>query len=642
MQTADLEDVPAASSLPAGDTAGDTIKDSAEDFEPFADYDRSEIDPASLGNLRTAWPALLELLASEPVLIGRMIGTMVGQGRRVEAEAAYDAWSATMSAAAEPDVTVLLTLADAAQALERLSDAASWLEKALVLAPEDPDIHARLGAHLESQGLWGRAYPHLAAAAAAEEMAEEMAEGMTEGTAGKIGAIRSLADAVGVPPDDPGLRQPDSVLVALARRAAKGVTPYPPVPGRVIHVTTALASGGAERQVVTVMRSLARPQIGLESVTLLCESLNPQRQYDFFLPLLADSPCEVVALDQRPLPDSWRDRPELAPFASLLERVEPAPRRHFLIALVLEFLARRPSIVQGWQDEAGTVVALAAVIAGVPKVFIRAASLRPGKLRERKETYFLKFRHMEELYKALLAIPSVTLLNNSAAGAADYADWLGIPAEAIGVLLNGVDGDSLSSPGANETTPAAAGLSADQPIVGSVFRPVDEKRPMLWMETAAIIAAANPRVRFAVLGDGPMHRAMIAFAKARGFANRLVMPGRITDVASWLALMDVFLLTSRVEGLPNVVLEAQWAGLPVVSANVGGVAEIVAQGRTGWYVDDPTPALLAERVLWCLTHRAWRDRVPAIVEEEVMPRFGIPAMTRTLLNFYGSPPGRVP
>ena len=101
------------------------------------------------------------------------------------------------------------------------------------------------------------------------------------------------------------------------------------------------------------------------------------------------------------------------------------------------------------------------------------------------------------------------------------------------------------------------------------------------------------------------------------------------------SMMDVVMLTSRHEGLPNVLLEAQSLGIPVVAPDVGGMSEVVEQGVTGWTIRDADANSLAERVLHCLTDRGWREvaaeRAPRFVRE----RFGIATMLRRNLEVYG-------
>ena len=73
--------------------------------------------------------------------------------------------------------------------------------------------------------------------------------------------------------------------------------------------------------------------------------------------------------------------------------------------------------------------------------------------------------------------------------------------------------------------------------------------------------------------------------------------GQSNDVGSWLSAMDVFLFTSVAEGLPNVLIEAQGFGVPVVSTNVGGVSEVILDGETGILVNSQSKKALGEAVI---------------------------------------------
>ena len=70
-------------------------------------------------------------------------------------------------------------------------------------------------------------------------------------------------------------------------------------------------------------------------------------------------------------------------------------------------------------------------------------------------------------------------------------------------------------------------------------------------------------------------------AAGLGLADRFVFPGQVRNVADYLACLDLFMLTSRVEGLPNSLIEAQLAGVPVVTADVGGAGETFEDGSSG-------------------------------------------------------------
>jgi glycosyltransferase involved in cell wall biosynthesis len=149
------------------------------------------------------------------------------------------------------------------------------------------------------------------------------------------------------------------------------------------------------------------------------------------------------------------------------------------------------------------------------------------------------------------------------------------------------------------------------------------------------VAKARPDAHFVICGDGPMRDEMNKYAAELGIADRVHLPGAQSNIGSWFKLMDVVMLTSRHEGLPNVLLEAQSLGVPVVAPDVGGMAEVVEQGQTGWTIKQADAAMLAERVLYCLTDQQWRqaavERAPRFVRE----RFGIETMLHRNLEVYG-------
>jgi glycosyltransferase involved in cell wall biosynthesis len=90
--------------------------------------------------------------------------------------------------------------------------------------------------------------------------------------------------------------------------------------------------------------------------------------------------------------------------------------------------------------------------------------------------------------------------------------------------------------------------------------------------------------------------------------------------------MDLVALPSSWEGMPNVILEAMACGKPAVTTNVGGCAELVVEGETGFLVPPGDEAALAERLLRLLRDPALRRRLGAAARERVQREFSIAAM----------------
>src|SRR5262249_5459172 len=110
------------------------------------------------------------------------------------------------------------------------------------------------------------------------------------------------------------------------------------------------------------------------------------------------------------------------------------------------------------------------------------------------------------------------------------------------------------------------------------------------------------------------------------------------DVDDMLSIMDVFLLTSQVEGLPNVLIEAQWLGLPVVTTNAGGAGEAIDPGRTGWLVDSAEPDVIASPIRELLLDPGRRREIRRTGPAFIAERFGVSRMIDETLEAYGFGP----
>src|SRR4029078_8223636 len=91
----------------------------------------------------------------------------------------------------------------------------------------------------------------------------------------------------------------------------------------------------------------------------------------------------------------------------------------------------------------------------------------------------------------------------------------------------------------------------------------------------------HPKTRFLLVGDGRLLPKAQELAEELGIANRILFTGRSTRLGFWMSKMDVFVLLSRYEGLPNVLIEAQYMGVRVVTTPAGGAAECLIDGVTG-------------------------------------------------------------
>ncbi len=128
------------------------------------------------------------------------------------------------------------------------------------------------------------------------------------------------------------------------------------------------------------------------------------------------------------------------------------------------------------------------------------------------------------------------------------------------------------------------------------------------------------------VGDGPSRRVIEDKIASLGLEQSVLLVGNQTDVVPWLQAMDLFVLPSYAEGVPQAVMQASSCGLPVVSTNVGGIPEIVRDGETGKLIPPGDVDQLVKAIEQILSDQPMRVRWAAQGRQLAMERFGIEKM----------------
>jgi len=180
------------------------------------------------------------------------------------------------------------------------------------------------------------------------------------------------------------------------------------------------------------------------------------------------------------------------------------------------------------------------------------------------------------------------------------------------VLLKGVDTAALD-PAAVDAAAArrALGLPADALVVGTVGRLVWQKGHVHLLAAAERLGAELPRARYVIVGAGEEEPRLRAQAAAAGIGERVVFAGYRRDIPVVLAAMDVFVLPSRRENMPQVLLEAMAMARPIVSTASIGVREVVEDGRTGFVVPAGDVGALTDRLRLLASDAGLRERMGA-------------------------------
>ncbi len=293
-----------------------------------------------------------------------------------------------------------------------------------------------------------------------------------------------------------------------------------------------------------------------------------------------------------------------------------------------EILDLEPDIIHAWLDHTNIFAGVACLATGAPRVVLSLRSLAP--------THFpaLLCDWMLPWYRVLADEPRVTFVANSNMGADDYARWIGMPRSRIEVIHNGLDPSQFALEHEEDASRMRDQLGArGRPLVLGVFRVGDEKNPHHFIHVARRVLARLPDCVFAIAGEGPMLADMRRFTEDLGDSVRTL--GRRDDVPALIAASDAMLLCSRVEGLPNVLIEAQALGCPVIATDAGGTRETMVPNETGFLRPVADVHGLADDLLRVLTDAPLREQLSRRARSFARERFSLESMVQRMHGVYG-------
>lgn len=309
---------------------------------------------------------------------------------------------------------------------------------------------------------------------------------------------------------------------------------------RVLHVITSFGVGGAQVQLAEL---LAR---------------TPKQQYD----------VEVLILGRQ---DGDFSRQWLARDDVKFHYSSGWPRRS-LAALEIARLCQteRYDLVHTWLFMANVIGAAGARLGGAPRIL---ASVRNLSLWKR--TWYAQwwFRIADALGSRVA--DQVTV--NATPLVADHAEWTWMKPARIAVVPNGLNPERViqQADGAYAWLRRELQLPLDTPIVGTVGRLAPEKDHVMFLRAVATALRSRHDLHAVIVGDGAQRQLLEQKAAAIGLAGRVHFMGERRDSRRIIAGLDVFALTSRIEGFPNVLLEAAFLAVPAIATDIGGAGDVL-------------------------------------------------------------------
>lgn len=280
----------------------------------------------------------------------------------------------------------------------------------------------------------------------------------------------------------------------------------------------------------------------------------------------------------------------------------------------------RPDVVHArncgaWQDGAA-----AWLLAGCPGHLVASLhGLGAASLDRRNAVLF-----------RLLAMGTARLAAVSQVTALEFAATTRIDVNRIAVLHSGVDTQRFRPAAMQEL------MRTQQPlVVGCVARLSPGKGHDTLIKAFAMAKTGlSSQTRLLLIGDGPARADLKALVQTLGLAASVDFAGERADVSDQLRRLDVFVLASRHEGRPTSIMEAMATGLPVIAANVGAVADLVVEDRTGLLVAPGDTQALSQAMVALLEDAPRRRTMGAAARRMAEAAFTLEGMAARYAEFY--------
>jgi glycosyltransferase involved in cell wall biosynthesis len=264
--------------------------------------------------------------------------------------------------------------------------------------------------------------------------------------------------------------------------------------------------------------------------------------------------------------------------------------------------------------------------------FGRLAALRSGAVVVAEERTQRKATGVRRIFDRRFNRWTDAWVGNSAAVAEHIVRDIGMPRPRVHVIYNGIDTERFRA--ASADADLAAWRGAGRRLVLNLGNLSLAKNQRLFLRVAWRLRRERPDLVFALCGQGDLRAPLEAYARELGLADVCRFLGFRPDVAPVLSAAAVVVQSSDWEGLPNAVMEAMAAGLPVAATAAGGTGELIEDGVNGFLVPIGDEEGLAARTSAVLGDAALARRLGDAAAETIRSRFSAPAMARAYEDLF--------
>ncbi len=209
----------------------------------------------------------------------------------------------------------------------------------------------------------------------------------------------------------------------------------------------------------------------------------------------------------------------------------------------------------------------------------------------------------------------------------------GLESARITVVHDGIDPSYFQCRDEAKNLYHEFGLDPSNPIIGNVAALAPHKDQQNLLQAAKMVLAQVPEAQFLIVGTGELDKKLKQLAKELGILDRIKFTGFRKDVPQILTILDIFAVSSYLEGLGSSTLEAMAAGLPIVATRTGGIPEIVQNSINGILVPPRDTEALAWALMELLKDQKMQKKMGQ-ASLEMVQNFGVDKMVNGNLEVY--------
>lgn len=209
----------------------------------------------------------------------------------------------------------------------------------------------------------------------------------------------------------------------------------------------------------------------------------------------------------------------------------------------------------------------------------------------------------------------------------------GVPAGKISVIYDGVDLSKFNNLRSGDYLYQEFSLKKGSPIIGIVAALAPHKHHQNFLAAAKIVKEKFPAAHFLIVGEGELKKELKELCHKLELNNEVIFCGFREDVPELISILDIFVLSSCLEGMGSSLLEAMALAKPIVATNTGGIPEVVKDGLNGLLVPPRDSESLAQAIIELLKDEEKR-REMGLEGRDMIRNFSTAQMVEGTLEVY--------